>query len=40
MKKEKDNVIIIIVTIIIEYALMCLYKKDYEYASGPEYPKF
>ena len=36
MKKEKDNVVIIIVTIIIEYALMCLYKKDYEYASGPE----
>ena len=32
MKKKKVNVIIII-----EYAWMCLYKQDFEYALGPKY---
>ena len=36
MKKKKVNVII---TIIFEYAWMCLYKQDSEYASGPKYAK-
>ena len=36
MKNEKGNVII---TINIEYAWMCLYEQDCEYASGPKYAK-
>ena len=34
--KKKINVIIIIITNIIEYAWMCQNKQNSEYASGPD----
>ena len=39
MKKNKLNVIIDKLNIIIEFAWMCLYKQNSEYASGPKYLK-
>ena len=38
MKKTKNKVNDII-TVIIEYAWMCLNKQNFEYASGPKYAK-